>query len=123
MYFYTLITFALATTVAVSAAIEDTNTVHDGVTRAKHHGGPHNGYEVDEPNKILTIPPYPRFKWILPVGAYYKRDVVDANDKMNDVAKWILPMSAHYKRQAVDANGEEKVAAKWIKVLPPGAHM
>lgn len=94
MYFHTLVAFTLATTLAVSA-IEDTNTVFDGVTRSKHHGGPHYEYEA---SKIMTILPYPRSKWILHIGAHYKREAVDANDEVNE-------------------------AAKWIKGIPPGAHM
>ncbi|KAF9318512.1 hypothetical protein BG006_003175 [Podila minutissima] len=88
------VAFILATTLAVSA-IEDTNTVLDGVTRSKHYGGPHYEYQT---SKIMTILPYPCSKWILPIGV-------------------------HYKREAVDANDEADEAAKWIKGIPPGAHM
>ncbi|KAG0038909.1 hypothetical protein BGZ82_010393 [Podila clonocystis] len=87
MRFHILIAIILAIILAVSAATEDTNTVLDGVTRSKHHSGPHNEYDVDEANKIMTTLPYLRSKWILPIGAHYKHEVVYENGEENEAAK------------------------------------
>ncbi|KAG0035429.1 hypothetical protein BGZ81_007973 [Podila clonocystis] len=65
----------------------DTNTVLDGATRSKHHSGPHNEYDVDEANKIITTLPYSRSKWILPIGAHYKRVAVDEHDEEIEASK------------------------------------